>query len=284
MGSPLIDTHVHLWNPLKFEYPWLDELPALKRSFLPHHYDNATRSVEIEGFVFIQCEAVPSQAMDEAEWVSSLAREEPRLKGIVPFAPLEKGEGSREDLEKLAGDPLIKGIRRHFQFEPDPEFCLRPEIIKGIQLLPEYNFSFDILVSHGQLANTIRMVEQCPDVTFILDHIAKPNIKDRVFDPWKKEIRELAKMSNVYCKISGLVTEADHENWTREDLKPYIDHVIDCFGFDRVMYGGDWPVATLATVYPRWLDALEWAVRGCSEEESRKLFHDNAKRIYKLAD
>jgi L-fuconolactonase len=115
------------------------------------------------------------------------------------------------------------------------------------------------------MANTIKMVDQCPDVQFILDHIGKPDIKDQLLDPWKKEIKQLSTFSNVHCKMSGLVTEADHEKWVPEDLKPYIDHVLDCFGFERTMFGGDWPVAVQATEYPRWVGTLEWALQGCSE-------------------
>ena len=132
------------------------------------------------------------------------------------------------------------------------------------------------------MANTIKLVEQCPDVLFILDHIGKPDIKNQIFDPWRDELKRLSEFPNVWCKMSGLVTEADHQHWTREDLKPYIDHVLDCFGFSRVLYGGDWPVAYQATTYPRWVETLEWAVRGCSEDELRKLFYDNAIEFYRL--
>ena len=135
----------------------------------------------------------------------------------------------------------------------------------------------------GGLANTIKLIAQCPKVIFILDHIGKPDIKHHLLDPWQQEIKTLAGLPNVWCKVSGLVTEADHEHWTEDDLKPYIDSVIDSFGFDRVMYGGDWPVAYQATEYPRWVETLEWAVGGCSEGELRKLFHDNAIGFYKLA-
>ena len=151
-----------------------------------------------------------------------------------------------------------------------------------MQCLPDYGLSFDICISHEQLANTITMVQRCPDTTFVLDHIAKPDIRAGRLDPWRQELSELARSPNVVCKISGLVTEADTANWTRDDLKPYIDHVIECFGFDRVMYGGDWPVSTQATDYPRWVETLDWAVAGATKVEKRQLFRDNAVRIYRL--
>ena len=154
----------------------------------------------------------------------------------------------------------------------------------GIKLLPAFDLSFDICIAHFQMANTIKMVAQCPDVQFILDHIGKPDIKNKLMDRWRAEIKTLSEFHNVWCNISGLVTEADHQHWTKEQLKPYIDHVIECFGFDRVMYGGDWPVAYQATEYPRWVETLAWAVEGCTEEELKKLFHDNAAAFYQLDD
>ena len=132
------------------------------------------------------------------------------------------------------------------------------------------------------MANTIRMVEQCPEVTFILDHIGKPDIKNKLLEPWKTQIKQLSRLPNVWCKVSGLVTEADMQNWTREDLKPYIDHVMDCFGFEKTMFGGDWPVAFQATEYPRWVDTLDWALAGASSNELKAIFHDNAEQFYEV--
>jgi L-fuconolactonase len=239
--------------------------------------------VPVEKMVFVQAECDFKQFMEEANWVTRLAQDEPRLTGIVPWAPLENGDRARPDLEKMAANPLIKGIRRIIQFEADPEFCLQPDFVKGVQALPDYGLSFDICISHGQIANTIRMVKQCPRVTFILDHIGKPDIQHHLFEPWKTQFKQLAQFPNVWCKVSGLVTEADHRRWKREDLKPYLDHVLECFGFGRVIYGGDWPVAYQATEYPRWVETLEWAVSGCSDTELKQLFHDNANAFYRLA-
>lgn len=280
---PIVDTHVHLWDPGHLRYPWLDGNALLNKPYLLEEYKRACGPVQVEKMVFLQCECDFAQFQQEADWVTSLAQQDPRLQGIVPWAPLEKGDAARPALEKLAQNPLIKGVRRIIQFEPDIEFCLQPGFVKGVQALADYNFSFDICIFHPQLANTIKLVEQCPNVKFILDHIGKPDIKQHLLDPWRQEMQTLASLPNVWCKVSGLVTEADHEHWTEDDLKPYIDHVIQAFGFDRVMYGGDWPVAYQATEYPRWVETLAWAVSGCSEAELHKLFHDNAIEFYKLA-
>ena len=284
LDFPIIDTHLHVWDPQLLRYSWLDDIALLNKAYLLDDYDRACGSVVVEKMVFLQAEVEIDQFMQEAEWVDSLADQDSRLGGIVPWAPLEKGDAARPALEQLSANPRIKGVRRAVQFEPDIEFCLRPGFIKGVQLLPEFGLSFDICIFHPQMANTIKMVAQCPDVQFILDHIGKPDIKNKLLDPWRGEIKTLSEFPNVWCKVSGLVTEADHKNWTREQLKPYIDHVIECFGFDRVMYGGDWPVAYQATEYPRWVQTLSWAVAGCSERELKKLFHDNAVAFYRLND
>ena len=281
---PIVDTHLHVWDPGRLPYPWLDDIPFLNNPYLLEDYRRACGSVEIEKMVFVQAEVDFSHYQAETDWVTELSQQDSRLRGIVSWAPLEQGDGARSALEKLAGNPLVKSIRRIIQFEPDPDFCLRPDFIEGLQALPDYDLTFDICIAHVHMANTLRMVAQCPDVTFILDHIGKPDIAAQLFEPWKRELRQLAAFPNVWCKMSGLVTEADHQHWQREELKPYIDHVLDCFGFDRTMYGGDWPVAYQATEYPRWVETLEWAVEGCSEDELKRLFRDNAIDFYRLTD
>ncbi len=279
---PLVDTHVHLWDPGRLSYPWLAKCPAINKLHLPADYDVACGDVVVEQMVFLQCECHPAQFQHETQWVSQLAERDPRIRGIVSKAPLDNGPAVRGELDQLVQNPLVKGVRRVIESEPDLGFCLQSDFIAGVQLLAEFDFSFDICISHVQMANTIKMVSKCPGVRFILDHIGKPDIKNHLLDPWRDEMRELALMENVHCKISGLATEADHDDWTAEDLRPYIDHAIDCFGFGRVMYGGDWPVATLATGYPRWVQTLDDAVADASPVERRQLFHDNAIAFYRL--
>ena len=277
---PIVDTHVHLWDPERLRYRWLEDIPTLYRPFLLDDYRDATALLEVEAMVFIQCDCEPSQSLDEARWIAELARTETRLKAIVPNAPIEQGEACRPYLDELKSIPLVHGVRRLIQFEPDLEFCLRPDFLNGLRVLTEYDLSFDICISHVQMANVVQMVEQCPEVSFILDHIGKPDIKQSSMHPWTTDFKKLAGLPNVVCKISGVITEADHEAWTKEDLRPYLDHVIDCFGFDRVLFGGDWPVVTLAGSYARWFEALKWALEGYSEDERGKLFGANARRVY----
>ena len=279
---PIVDTHLHLWDPGNLSYTWIEEVPLLNKPYLLSHYQTACGPVDVDKMVFLQCECDSSQFVEEARWVASLAKGDPRIQGIVPWAPLEKGDRARDALEALTAVPGVKGVRRIIQFEEDIEFCLRPDFVRGVQLLEAFDLHFEICIFHNQMAHTIKMVRQCPNVRFILDHIGKPDIKSRLLGPWKTEVSALAEMPNVWCKMSGLATEADVENWTRDDLKPYIDHILDVFGFDRTMYGGDWPVATQATEYPRWVETLEWAVAGCSETEQHNLFRENAIRFYRL--
>lgn len=279
---PIVDTHLHIWDVKRVSYPWLASVPMLNRNHLIEDYRRACGPVAVAKMVFLQCECDFAQFQEEADWVTEVARADPRIRGIVPWAPLEKGEGARADLARLAANPLIKGIRRIIQFEADPAFCLRPDFVRGVQLLADFGLSFDICINHTQLANTIKLVRQCPRVKFVLDHIGKPDIKGGRLDPWRAELRELAAMPHVWCKLSGLVTEADHAKWTPADLQPYIDHVVATFGFDRVMFGGDWPVSTQATGYPRWVATLDGALRGASEGDLKKLYVTNAEAFYRI--
>jgi L-fuconolactonase len=279
---PIVDTHLHIWDLNRLRYPWLANVPLLNRDHLIGDYRAACGPVAVAKMVFLQCECDPAQFQQEADWVTEVAQLDPRIRGIVPWAPLEKGTEAEPALALLAANPLIKGIRRIIQFEADQEFCLQPDFVQGVQLLPAYDLSFDLCINHTQLANTIKLVRQCPDVSFVLDHIAKPDIKSGRLDPWRAELRELADMPNVWCKLSGLVTEADHAAWTPAQLQPYIDHVIACFGFDRVMFGGDWPVSTQATDYPRWVDTLDAALKGATPEQLRKLYVSNAEAFYRV--
>ena len=279
---PIVDTHVHLWHPKQLRYPWLAEVPTLNRPYLLKDYIAAYGALEIESIVFVQCDTHPDDGLKEAAWVTDLAtRVEPRIQGIVAWAPLEEGVQVAPFVEKLAENRLVKGIRRLIQSE-SVDFCVHPNFVSGVKVLSRYGLSFDLCIFHPQLANVIRLVEQCPHVQFILDHIGKPDIKNQLFDPWKQEIETLAAFPNVHCKISGLVTEADLEKWTPADLQPYIEHVINCFGFARVIYGSDWPVSTQASHYLRWVQTLKDAVSGCSSEELQDLFRDNAIKFYKL--
>lgn len=279
---PIVDSHVHLCDPRKFDYAWTKNAPSLAREVLPGHLTETAGPVEIEQFVFVEVDVDFPQHLEEADWVAEQARNDPRLAGMVASLPLERGQAIEAELDRLRQHKILRAIRRLIQNQPDPEFCIRPDFIAGLKLLAAHDLAFDICVLHHQMPNAIQMVRQCPEVRFVLDHIGKPGIKAGIIDPWRRNLSELAALENVHCKISGVATEADHQNWTRKQLKPYIAHAVEAFGFDRVMFGGDWHVAELAVTYTDWVEIVEWVVEGCTEEERRKLFRDNAISFYRL--
>ena len=279
---PLVDTHLHIWDTGRLRYPWLANVPVLNRNHSIEDYRHACGSIAVAKMVFVQCECDFAQFQEEADWVTEVARTDPRIRGIVAWAPLEKGDAAEADVARLAANPLVKGIRRIIQFEPDMEFCLRPDFVRGVQRLARHGLSFDLCINHRQLANTLELVRQCPNVRFILDHIGKPDIKVGRLDPWRAELREFARADNVVCKLSGLVTEADFAKWTTADLRPYFDHVVDCFGLSRVMFGGDWPVSAQATDYPRWVTTLDELLHGSSPDELHRVYVRNAESFYRV--
>lgn len=278
----ITDTHVHLLDHAKFKYSWAAGVPKLNRDWSLADLTARAMPYEIGAIVFAEVDVDMPQHIAEAEWVQSLARGDKRLKGCIASLPLERGAAVEPEMEQLSKIPVVRGIRRITQYQPDPDYVLRPDFVAGVRLLPRYGLSCDLCIYHNQMPGIIKLVRQCPEVSFILDHIGKPGIRDGLIEPWKTHIRELASLPNVMCKLSGVTTEADHANWNRDQLRPYIDHVISCFGVDRLMYGGDWPVAELAGTYTSWLEVMDWATEGCTQEERLKLFRDTGIKAYRL--
>jgi L-fuconolactonase len=281
--GPIVDSHVHLWDPTRFRMPWLDGNERIGKPFGLAEFREHSAGIDVEGIVYLQVEVTPPYALLEAQWVADQPADGPPILGIVPWAPLEDGDRARSFLDAMVAiDRRIKGIRRLYQSEPDLDFCVRPDFIRGVQILPEYGLSFDLGVFNQHLKNSIALVRACPGVSFVLDHIGKPDIKGGMQQPWRDEIRELASFPNVACKVSGMVTEADPESWTTSDLRPYVEHVLESFGEDRVMFGGDWPVVLMASPYRRWVESLDEITAGLSDGARRKLWNENARRFYRL--
>jgi L-fuconolactonase len=282
---PIVDSHVHIWDTDRFPIPWLEAIPALNKRIWIDDFFTATADLDVEGFVYMQVEVAPPYALIEAQTIASLAEVDRRVLAIVPWAPLEEGEKVRVFLEQMVSiSPKIRSIRRLVQGESDPEFCLRPGFIRGNQILPEYGLTSEICCYSNQLAANVGLVRQCPGTEFILNHIAKPNIRGNEFEPWATQMTELAELGNVVCKISGATTEADVQNWTLEDIRPYVEHALDAFGEDKVLFGSDWPVVTQAASYRRWAETVEEITRNYSEEQKNKLWKENAVRFYRLED
>jgi len=280
---PIIDSHVHLYDIEKLNYSWMSGVPQLAHTTRMPEFDQARGSVDVEQLVFVEVDVDPGFHLDEARFVAGLAEKDKKIGAIVAHAPIHKGKSVEADLVDLKTIPGVKGVRRLIQQEPDPTAILNPAFIDGVKLLKKYDLSFDICIKHYQLAYAIELIKRCPDVSFIFDHIGKPDIRNAIVEPWKSQMRELARLPNVVCKISGVVTEADHKSWTREQLRPYIEHTIDVFGFNRVMFGSDWTVATLALDYPTWVDILDEILTKASLDEKRKFWRETAISAYKLA-
>ena len=278
----IVDAHVHFWNPAKLNYPWLANVPALSCAFLPEHYSAATKTANVSKMVFVECGCAAAQSINETNWISELAAHETRLKGIVAQGAVELGARVTGELATLAKNPLVKGVRRNLQGETDPYFCLQPNFISGVRALAKFNFTFDLCIIHSQLPAVTQLVARCPEVFFVIDHCAKPAIRDKNLNPWRQHLRELAALPNVACKISGLVTEAHPVRCGALDLQPYVRHALDCFGFDRVLFGGDWPVCNIASSFENWLAALNAILTDEPETNLKKLFQTNAERIYRV--
>jgi predicted TIM-barrel fold metal-dependent hydrolase len=278
----IIDTHQHLWDPQLFRYSWLDSLPALNRPFRMPDYLAAAKGLNVVKSVHLEADVDLSCMLDETRHLLALAdRPDNPLEGIVACARPE-----RKDfyfyLDKIAGHRKLKGIRRVLHTQPD-ELGQGVTFISNVSALASYSLSFDICVLARQLPIAIKLVSKCPDVVFILDHCGVPQVKEKKLDPWRSHITEIAKFPNVSCKISGLVAYADHQKWTTEDLRPFVEHAIASFGWDRVLFGSDWPVCTLSASYRRWVEALQMITQSAGDDNRKKLFHDNALRVYRLS-
>ncbi len=279
MSFVFIDTHVHFWDQRVMPYPWLVEVPSIAGPHTPAELKAEAGAEFPVKIVFVECGA---PGLDEVKWVAHLAAREPRIAGIVAKVTIDAGPATATAIAELKRQPLVRGVRHNFQDERDPDYCARPEFIAGVRSLATAGLSFDLCCRHHQLPAAIRLVQACPDTHFILDHFGKPGIKARLLDPWRDHIAALAAQPNVDCKLSGLVTEADHAAWRIDDLRPYVDHVLATFGPARLLFGGDWPVAKLAASYPRWLDTARALVSHLPAVAQTGIFHDNALRVYRL--
>jgi predicted TIM-barrel fold metal-dependent hydrolase len=281
----IIDTHQHLWDLDHLPYSWTSSQPALNRSFRPSDYQEATRDLTVAKSVHVEADVDEDFILEETLHVLSLARRDDNpIAGVVAAARPEYDD-FRENIDRIAGQRLLKGVRRILHTEPD-QLSTTTTFVENVRSLEDYGLTFDICVSARQLPQAISLVKQCPNVDFILDHCGNPNLRSDAregeFDEWRGHLREIAGFSNVVCKISGIVVNTDLTNWTAETLRPSEENVIACFGWDRVMFGSDWPVCSLAASFKQWVEALSLLTQDAGAENQRKLFYENAMRIYRL--
>ena len=276
----IIDTHQHLWDLDLFKYAWLDDVPQLRRSFRMEDYLKAGEGLEIEKSVHLEADVDEPYMLDETRHILALAEQDNPLEGVVACGRPEKPHFA-DYLDQIAGHPKLKGVRRVLHTQPD-DVAQSSLFAANVRVLANYGLSFDICALARQLPIAIRLISDCPKVQFILDHCGVPQVKEHVFDPWREHILEISKLPNVVCKVSGLVAYADPVNWTPDDLRPYVEHVIECFGWDRVMFGSDWPVCTLAAPLRKWVETLKLLTREAGKENQQKLFYKNAARVYRL--
>jgi L-fuconolactonase len=273
-----IDAHHHFWRYNREEFAWIDEsLAELRRDFLPADLEREVSAVGVDGVVSVQAR----QTMKETEWLLSLADEHDCIKGVVGWLPLTDPRIG-DYLAEFTEHKKLKAVRHVIQGERDDRFMLRDDFNAGIRALNDFGLVYDILIYDRHLPFTIEFADRHPNQIFVLDHIGKPRIKEGLIDDWAASLCELARRPNIYCKISGMVTEADFDRWTIEQLKPYWDMVLAAFGPQRIMFGSDWPVCTVACEYGRWHEAVAQLAESLSPSERANLFGLTACKVYQL--
>ncbi|PPK85901.1 L-fuconolactonase [Neolewinella xylanilytica] len=274
-----LDAHQHFWNYDPVRDAWIDEsMQAIRRDFLPPDLQPLLADNGIDGCIAIQAD----QSLAETDFLLQLARQHSFIRGVVGWVDL-CDPGVKEQLERYDDADLLVGMRHVVQAEP-PGFMDRPDFRRGISALREFGLTYDILIYHHQLAESIRLVAAYPDQPFVLDHLAKPVIAGQPDREWRNQIESLAGHEQVYCKLSGMVTEVHDRNWTPQLLQPYIEVVLEAFGPERVMYGSDWPVCLVAAEYSAQLRALEFACAALSESEKHAIFGKNAAGFYGIGN
>jgi L-fuconolactonase len=272
-----IDAHQHFWKYDATEYPWIGAGTVLERSWMPEDLRPILEGAGMDGCVAVQAR----QSMEESRWLLDLAEEHSWIRGVVGWVDL-RSERVDEELGELMGRRGLVGVRHVVQDEVDEDFLGGGAFCRGVGKLAGYGLAYDLLIYARQLESAVRMVERFPEQRFVIDHLAKPEIRLGKLEGWREWMKEMGKFPQVMCKVSGMVTEAAVGDWKAEDLRPYMEVVLEVFGVDRLMFGSDWPVCLLAADYGRVLGVVEGALEGFSAEDRAKIFGGNALRFYGL--
>ncbi|MBS1803408.1 MAG: amidohydrolase family protein [Acidobacteria bacterium] len=273
-----LDAHQHYWKYSTADYGWIsDNMAPLRRDFLPQDLQPLLTSEGFDGSIAVQAR----QSLEETRWLLELAAHNDIVKGVVGWVDLRSPDLTAQ-LHQFAQDPKLVGVRHVVQDEPNDDFMLLPDFRRGIARLREYDLAYDILVFPRQLPAAIKLVREFPDQRFVLDHIAKPPIAEGRIAPWDRDIRELGKSANVYCKLSGMVTEARWHDWKAEDFRPYLDVVLNTFSPARLMIGSDWPVCTASAPYSRTMALVRDYIAKLTLDEQRMILGENCASFYRV--
>jgi L-fuconolactonase len=275
----VIDAHQHFWELHRFNYAWLDapQLAPIRRSFLPADLAPSLRQVGVERSIFVQTQ----HNLAEARWVLRLAEQYDFIAGVVGWIDLASPDCERQLIE-FRQHPKFVGARHVTQDEPDPDFIIRPDVLQGLAVFEQRDVPFDLLFYVQHLRHAATLAERMPRLRLVIDHLAKPRVKTGEMSGWIDDLRAAARHPNVYCKLSGLVTEADWKGWKLDDLRPYVREALDCFGPGRLMFGSDWPVCLLAASDERVYAAIDAATQDLSGEERAQIFGETATQFYRL--
>ena len=274
-----IDAHQHLWKYSAAEYGWIDDrMAVLKRDFLPQDLQPLLAENGFGGSIAVQAR----QSLEETRWLLELAEQNDFIRGVVGWVDL-CSPNVADELAKLAGHRKLVGVRHVVQGEPDDEFMLRPEFRRGIAMLRDFGLAYDLLLFPKHLNVAVKLVDEFPEQRFILDHIAKPLIADGVLEPWARDIQALASCENVWCKVSGMVTEARWQHWQPADFKPYLDVVFEAFGPGRLMIGSDWPVCTVSAAYRDTMALVKDFIAALEPADREGILGGNCAQAYRLA-
>lgn len=274
-----IDSHQHFWIYDKQRDAWINEdmQPVIGKDFLPNDISSILKQSKIDGTVAVQA----SESEDETKFLVELSKVYALIKGVVGWIDLHD-ENLDSRLDYWSNESVVKGFRHVIEGEPKGDYLMQNTFQRGLTKLSEKGYTYDLLIRPKHFQSTLDCVAKQSNLTFVLDHMAKPNIAENQYDDWTSFIKELAKFPNVHCKLSGIVTEAKWNNWQVEDLKPYVDFTLESFGAERVLYGSDWPVCTLSSSYEQWVNAVESLIGELSESEQKMIWGGNAIRVYNL--
>lgn len=274
----MIDSHQHFWQLGRFDYPWMSsDLGVLYRDYLPHDLEPILHRNDVKQTVLVQA----SNSVAESRWLLELAGTNSFIAGVVGWVDLMSPDVNTQ-LDQLCSNRKFKGVRHLVESEPDDDWLVQPAVLSGLKQLAVRGLSYDLLVHTRHLKHVPRIAESCPDLALVIDHLAKPPIAQNEFNEWSQALKPLARYSNIYPKLSGLVTEANWQSWQTDDLRPFVDYALEHFGVERMMFGSDYPVCLLAASYDRVLESFQQILKGLSDADRDKIFSQNAAKFYRL--